>query len=279
MEWVRKNRNTPVCIEREQDGIVYFTFASLEKLSFMKHAFTTRIGGVSTGDCESMNLNFDRDEKAAVLENFRRMGSVFHVSTKQFVLSHQTHTTNVRRITGEDRGKGVVRERDYENVDGLITNEPGIVLTTIYADCIPLFFADPVKKAVGVSHSGWKGTVGKMGLRTVRAMTEAFGTDPRDLRVVIAPGICKDCYEISRDVAEQFLKAGFDSRVLEQKSDEKYQLDLWEANREVLLEAGVLPDHIEVTDICTCCNSKALFSHRASHGKRGNLAAMIAIED
>lgn len=279
MEWVRKNRNAPVCIEREQDGIVYFTFASLEKLPFMKHAFTTRIGGVSTGDCESMNLNFDRDEKAAVLENFRRMGSVFHVSTKQFVLSHQMHTTNVRRITREDRGKGVVRERDYENVDGLITNEPGIVLTTIYADCIPLFFADPVKKAVGVSHSGWKGTVGKMGLRTVRAMTEAFGTDPRDLRVVIAPGICKDCYEISRDVAEQFLKAGFDSRVLEQKSDEKYQLDLWEANREVLLEAGVLPDHIEVTDICTCCNSKALFSHRASHGKRGNLAAMIAIED
>lgn len=278
MNWKRTG-DTPICIEHERNGVHYFTFPALEKLAFVEHLFTTRLGGVSTGDCATMNLNFDREpDREPVLQNYRIIGEILGLKPEEFVLSHQTHTTNVRLVTEKDKGKGVVRERDYENVDGLITDTPGIGLVTIYADCVPLFFADPVKKAVGVSHSGWKGTVSKMGVATVDAMKKHFGTNPSDLVCVIAPSICQDCYEVSRDVAERFSEVFGSEGILLQKSSEKYQLNLWEANKRVLLEAGVKEENIQVTDICTCCNPKLLFSHRASKGRRGNLAAVIKIK-
>ena len=257
-------------------------FPLLEKCSFITHAFTTRMGGVSTGDCTSMNLSFTRgDDEAAVRENYRRIAAALGTDAKQFVCSDQTHTTNVRRVTKADAGKGVVIPKDYTDVDGLITNEPGIVLSTFYADCVPLYFVDPVHRAIGLSHSGWRGTVNKMGQVTIEAMKREFGSRAADLYCAIGPSICQDCYEISRDVAEEFMKA-FPKHVndiLIQKSEEKFQLDLWKANEIVMLESGVLPEHLAVTNICTCCNPTELFSHRASKGKRGNLAAFLMIKE
>ena len=257
-------------------------FPLLEKCSFITHAFTTRMGGVSTGDCTSMNLSFTRgDDEAAVRENYRRIAAALGTDAKQFVCSDQTHTTNVRRATKADAGKGVVIPKDYTDVDGLITNEPGIVLSTFYADCVPLYFVDPVHRAIGLSHSGWRGTVNKMGQVTIEAMKREFGSKPEELYCAIGPSICQDCYEISRDVAEEFMKA-FPKHVndiLIQKSEEKFQLDLWKANEIVMLKAGILPEHLAVTNICTCCNPTELFSHRASKGKRGNLAAFLMIKE
>ena len=119
-------------------------------------------------------------------------------------LSDQTHTTNVRVITEEDRGKGILRPQDYSDVDGMITNVPGIVLVTSYADCVPLYFVDPVRKAIGLSHSGWKGTVGHIGQKTVEKMHEVYGSEPKDIVAAIGPSICQSCYEVSDDVAEAF---------------------------------------------------------------------------
>ena len=257
-------------------------FPLLEKCSFITHAFTTRMGGVSTGDCTSMNLSFTRgDDEAAVRENYRRIAAALGTDAKQFVCSDQTHTTNVRRVTKADAGKGVVIPKDYTDVDGLITNEPGIVLSTFYADCVPLYFVDPVHRAIGLSHSGWRGTVNKMGQVTIEAMKREFGSRAADLYCAIGPSICQDCYEISRDVAEEFMKAFPEhvNDILLQKSEEKFQLDLWKANEIVMLESGVLPEHLAVTNICTCCNPTELFSHRASKGKRGNLAAFLMIKE
>ena len=256
-------------------------FPLLEKCSFITHAFTTRMGGVSTGDCTSMNLSFTRgDDEAAVRENYRRIAAALGTDAKQFVCSDQTHTTNVRRVTKADAGKGVVIPKDYTDVDGLITNEPGIVLSTFYADCVPLYFVDPVHRAIGLSHSGWRGTVNKMGQVTIEAMKREFGSRAADLYCAIGPSICQDCYEISRDVAEEFMKAFPEhvNDILLQKSEEKFQLDLWKANEIVMLKAGILPEHLAVTNICTCCNPTELFSHRASKGKRGNLAAFLMIK-
>ena len=256
-------------------------FPLLEKCSFITHAFTTRMGGVSTGDCTSMNLSFTRgDDEAAVRENYRRIAAALGTDAKQFVCSDQTHTTNVRRVTKADAGKGVVIPKDYTDVDGLITNEPGIVLSTFYADCVPLYFVDPVHRAIGLSHSGWRGTVNKMGQVTIEAMKREFGSRAADLYCAIGPSICQDCYEISRDVAEEFMKAFPEhvNDILIQKSEEKFQLDLWKANEIVMLESWVLPEHLAVTNICTCCNPTELFSHRASKGKRGNLAAFLMIK-
>ena len=253
----------------------------LEETGIVKHCFSTRMGGCSSGIYSSMNLSYSRgDEASCVDENYRRIGEVFGVTRDDFVCTDQTHTTNVIRVGKEERGFGVTRPKPYTDVDGLITNEPGVVLSTFYADCVPLYFVDPVHKAIGLSHSGWRGTVGRMGKKTLEAMKEAFGTNPKDVYAAIGPSICQDCYEISEDVAECFYQEfeKWGQEILIDKGNGKYQLDLWKANEIVLTEAGIIGEHLAVTNICTCCNHNLLFSHRASHGQRGNLGAFLCLK-
>ena len=136
---------------KEKNHVPYIQFKNLSATGIVKHGFSTRKGGVSTGIFSSMNLNFKRgDDPDAVLENYRRMAAALNMRVEDMVLSDQTHTTNVRVITEEDRGKGILRPQDYSDVDGMITNVPGIVLVTSYADCVPLYFVDPVRKAIGL---------------------------------------------------------------------------------------------------------------------------------
>ncbi len=268
------------------EGLPLLTYPSLLQFDFIKHCFTTREGGVSQGMFESLNLSFTRgDEESAVLENYRRVAEALEVSPDQIVCSDQTHTTNVRRVTKADCGSGVTRPKPYRDVDGLITNEPGVCLATFYADCVPLYFVDPVHRAIGLSHSGWRGTVHRMGQATLSAMKEAFGTNPKEVYAAIGPSICMDCYEVSLDVAMEFAQAfgTMEAPLMKEKepvnNERKFRLNLWEANRRVMLEAGILPEHLEITNLCTCCNPTALFSHRASHGKRGNLGAFLMLQD
>ncbi len=261
--------------------VVYLTFPLLTKTGMVRHLFSTRIGGVSRGIYSSMNLSYSRgDEKAAVDENFRRIAEIFDSTPEQMVFSKQTHTTNVRLVTEKDCGKGVVRPLDYDNVDGLITNVPGVILCTFYADCVPLYFVDVKNRAIGLAHSGWRGTVNQMGKQVLLRMKEAFGTCPEDVTAAVGPSICRKCYEVGEEVAEAF-KESFPDQwqyfLTEGAFWGKYQLDLQEANRRILLNAGIREDQIGVTDICTCCNSELLFSHRASNGKRGNLGAFLEL--
>mgnify|MGYP005782729799 FL=1 len=269
-------------LEENTDSVPYLEYPMLKNTGIVRHGFSTRLGGVSEGYYASMNLSFDRgDRKEAVAENFRRIGEALGVRCEDMVLSRQTHTTNVRIVTDADRGMGITRERDYTDVDGLVTNVPGICLVTSYADCVPLFFVDPVKKVIGLSHSGWRGTVGKIGRKTVELMHERFGSDPADILAAVGPSVCMDCYEVSSDVIEKF-KEAFPENCWEQlfyeKPDGKYQLDLWKANELIFLESGILPEHIAVTNVCTHCNSDILYSHRAAGDKRGNLCAFLALK-
>lgn len=281
---VIRQEKEPVMIQNKTGDIEYLTFPMLEGISCVRHLFTTRLGGVSKGIYASMNVSFTRgDREEDVMENFRRIGRVLQVSPEAFVCSDQTHTTNIRVVTKEDMGKGLTRERDYSDIDGLITKERNLVLSTFYADCVPLYFVDPVRKAIGLSHSGWKGTVGRIGGKTVEKMREEFGSKPEELLCAIGPSICRDCYEVSKDVAVEMEKCFLGNRkVLEQilfpGENGKYQLDLWKANRFILEEAGVKSENIQTTDICTCHNPDYLFSHRASMGKRGNLGAFIMLK-
>lgn len=269
--------------EKCVDGVEYLSYPLLEKTGMVKHGFSTRIGGVSEGVCSSMNLSFARgDKEEAVRENFRRIAAALDVKVENMVFSKQTHTTNVRVVTEEDRGKGTVKPLDYDQVDGLVTNIPGLCLATFYADCVPLFFVDPVQKAIGLSHSGWRGTVGKIGKITVETMRKEYGTDPADVLAAVGPSICQECYEVSEDVIEQF-RINYEQKYWEElfykKENGKFQLNLWKANEIVFGEAGIKAEHIAVTNVCTCCNPDVLFSHRASHGKRGNLGAFMAIRE
>lgn len=267
----------------EMEGAVpYLSFPMFRDTGLVTDGFSTRLGGVSEGCFSSLNLSFDRgDDRAAVAENFRRMGEALGVRCEDMVLSQQTHTTNIRIVTDEDRGKGITRERDYTDIDGLITNVPGICLVTTYADCVPLYFLDPAKKVIALSHSGWRGTVGKIGKKTVELMHDNFGSDPADILAAVGPSVCQDCYEVSADVIDRF-KEVFDRSVWDElfcgKPDGKYQLDLWKANEKIFLEAGIRKEHIAVTNVCTHCNSGILYSHRAMGDKRGNLCAFLALK-
>ena len=278
---VYKNKNH-IFEEKQVGEVLCLSYPLLKKTGIVNHGFSTRIGGVSEGIFSSMNLSFSRgDDEACVRENFKRMAETIGVEPNSLVFAAQTHTTNVRKVTAEDKGKGIVYPLDYQDVDGLITNESGICLTTFYADCVPLFFIDPVHRAIGLSHSGWRGTVGKMGQETLRRMKEEYGTDAKDVIAAVGPSICQDCYEVSEDVIEKF-KEAFDEiywgELFYQKENNKYQLNLWKANEIILLEAGVPKENIAVTNVCTNCNSDVLFSHRATKGERGSLAAFMALK-
>lgn len=263
-------------------GVPFLKYPILEKEGLVEHGISTRLGGVSEGFLGSMNLSYTRgDDPAHVDENYRRIAVAIGVKPEHMVCTHQTHTTNVRIVTREDAGKGVTREKDYTDVDGLITNVPGICLVTFYADCVPLYFVDPVKKAIGLSHSGWRGTVGKIGKVTVELMQKTYGSDPKDILAAIGPSICQDCYEVSEDVIVKFQKS-FEEKywpeLFYQKENGKYQLNLWKANELVFEEAGILKKHIAVTNVCTHCNPDILFSHRTTGNKRGNLSAFLALK-
>lgn len=281
---VVRGGNIPVLVQNKKGDMEYLTFPLFQNISCINHLFTTRLGGVSKGIYASMNVSFTRgDKEEAVMENFRRIGKILKAPPEAFVCSDQTHTTNIRVVTKEDMGKGLTRKRDYQDIDGLITKEKGIVLSTFYADCVPLYFVDPVREVIGLSHSGWKGTVGKIGGKTVKAMEKEFGSRAQDILCAIGPSICKECYEVSEDVILEVKKCfGNQEEILKQvvfpKGGGKYQLDLWKANAFILEEAGVKKEHIQVTDICTCHNPDYLFSHRASMGKRGNLGAFLMLK-
>ena len=307
MQWVRENRTSGEVIKINNffpgDGEVgeYLTFPSLEKTGIVRHLVTTRLGGVSEGEFSTMNFSVSRgDSKEHVSENYKRIGRILGCGPEDMTASQQTHTTNIRKVTDTDRGKGVTKPLDYQNVDGLMTNEPGLALVTFFADCVPLLFVDPVHHAIGSAHSGWRGTAVKMGQCMVTAMGEAFGTKPEELHAAIGPSICQACYEVSGDVAEQFIGFDKDTALLKQEilekgiyrkgadltmlkvvekgmSEGKYQLDLWLANLLILLQAGIPLPQIAVTDLCTSHNSSRLFSHRASGGKRGNMAVFLML--
>lgn len=263
--------------------IPFLKYPLFSRTGIVKHGFSTRLGGVSKGCFSSMNLSFSRgDREEDVHENYRRMAAAIGVSAAKMTASRQTHTTNVRIVTEVDAGKGIVRDCDYTDVDGLVTNVPGICLVTYYADCVPLMFVDPVKHVIASSHSGWRGTVHKIGKVTVDLMVKKYGCRPEDILAAIGPSICQDCYEVSEDVIEEF-RQSFPREIWNQlyypKENGKFQLNLWAANEQVLLEAGICHKHMAVTNLCTCCNHELLFSHRASHGQRGNLASFIALKE
>lgn len=261
----------------ESAGVPLLVSPLLEETGIVKQGFSTKLGGVSKGDCVTMNISTTRgDDPEAVNENRRRLAAAIGVEESKMVYTNQTHTTNVAVVDETNYGKTMLE------TDGMITNVPGLCLVTFYADCVPLYFVDPVKRVIGLSHSGWRGTVHKMAIATVRKMQETFGCDPVDIRSVVGPSICQECYEVSEDVIDEFRanykETDWDS-LFYRKENGKYQLDLWRANEINLLDAGVKAEHMAVTNVCTCCNHELLFSHRYTKGKRGNLSAFLALKE
>lgn len=264
-------------ILNENNGIKYFTF---EKMNNIKHCFSTRVGGVSEGCCKSLNLAFRQDSRENVIENYRRICSVIGVDYKNTFWTRQVHTDRIVRAYEPDRGKGLFYDRQDEGYDALITNAKDVVLTGFSADCVLIFFYDPVNEAVGIAHSGWRGTVLKIGAKTVEAMGREFGTLPRDLICGIAPAIGKCCFQVDKPVVDEFL-ANIDNCgefiIKDDSCKGKYYIDLHSINEMILLDVGVKKENIENSRICTKCNSDLFFSHRLMGNERGSMAGMISL--
>lgn len=253
-------------------SLCFITFNKFNGYPALRHAFSTKLGGVSGGCFGKMNLSFKvGDKKPDVLENYKIFCDGIGISSEHIVLSQQTHTANVRIVGKNDIGKGIYRDSDFTDVDGLITAEPGVALVTHSADCCLLAFFDPEKNVIAASHAGWRGTVAEIGKVTVKKMQEKFGCNPANIIAAVAPSICKKCYEVDSPLFDAFSKIDYLDldTIFFKKENGKFLLDLWEANRQILINAGLKNENIEITDICTNCNPQFLHSHRATGGKRG----------
>jgi YfiH family protein len=239
-------------------------FDNLSRVPGVVHAVTTRTGGVSEGRCESLNVSYsvgDADEN--VEENLRRLASALGSRREDLFAAYQVHGRQVTLVEGDSEGR--------PRCDGLITRSAAKTLMLRYADCTPVLLADTRRPAIGVVHAGWRGSAVRAAEAAVNAMTEAFGSDPRDLVAGIGPAIGPCCYVVGEDVV-----AAFPDR---SELFSGGRLNLWEANRQALLEAGVPSSQIEVAGVCTQCEADRFFSHRANDGQpAGRFAAVIRVE-
>ena len=269
-----------MCLNNK-DTTPYLTYNSLSEITFINHCFSTRLGGISTGVCTSMNLGFNRgDKEENVTENYKLLCNSAGFEFDSLVASAQDHNTFVRKVTSKEKGIGIYKPRDIESVDALTTNEKGVTLVTYNADCTPLFFVDTKNKAIALAHAGWRGTVGKIGEKVILKMKQEYGTNPEDLVCAIGPAISKCCYEVDKPCAENFLnlKELDTDKFVFSKEDGKFMIDLLETNRQILVNCGVKAENITLSDLCTNCNSELLWSHRATKGQRGVMCAMMCIK-
>ena len=263
-------------------SVPFLYFKRLASHRFVKHGCSTRVGGVSEGCFASMNLGFGRgDADENVLTNYDRLCNVMGFTKEQVVIPDQVHDTVVRRATKADCGKGIIKPRDYECVDAQITNEPGVALAVFGADCVPVFFYDPVARAIGTAHAGWRGTIGRIVEKTVQAMETEFGSKRSDIEAYIGVSICGDCYTVGGEVAELFIREFPEAmtQTEEQKQDGTCQLDLWQVNRIILEQTGVKPENIVIGGVCTKCHSDVLYSHRVQGNDRGSLAGFLMLTE
>jgi YfiH family protein len=235
--------------------LTYITFPKLEATGIVRHIFSTKLGGVSPYPFGPMNMSFTSDARENVIKNFELLCGCVGIDTNHLVFSKQTHTNNVKVVDKSHCGTGYTKE-SFQDIDGLITNTPGVALVTQYADCTPLLFFDPIKKVIASSHSGWRGTVKEIGKVTVQKMKDNFGSNPSDIIVGIGPCIAKCCYEVDMPVFEEFKKIDYLDldKIFISKGNGKFMLDTAEANRQILINAGIDERNIDISDLCTNCN-------------------------
>ena len=262
-------------------NISYYTSWHIASSGVADCAFSTRCGGSSKSCYDSLNLSLAvGDQREIVLANRRAFGAALHVNPYRIVVPNQVHSANVRRVNAADAGAGAADHSGaIADTDALITNTPNLTLALHFADCACIFLVDPVHRAAGVAHAGWRGTVDGIVTKTIEAMTREFGTKPADLLAAVAPAIERHCYDVGQDVALRFAKAfSNDERVLKQSSICKWRLDLKTAYAILLQKGGVYKARIALSELCTSCNSDEFFSYRRD-GVTGRMGGWLTLRE
>ncbi len=261
--------------------IKLFQMPALKRFGCVSHGFTTRLGGVGEPPFDTLNLAFHvGDNPGAVITNRKAVCRVLGAEIDNMVTGQQVHGVNIAVVGREHTGRGALSyDTALPDTDGLLTVRPGLILATFYADCVPVFIFDPVKKVVGSVHAGWKGTVARIAAFALQKMANTFGSRPADCIVGVGPSIGPCCYEVDEPVAGLFRQEfGGAPGLLEEPGVAKARLNLWEANRKIVVEAGVNENNVEIANICTCCNRKLLFSYRGEGGHTGRMGAFIMLK-
>lgn len=258
-----------------KNGLVWLT---AENLSGVRHGFSTRLGGVSPAPWDSLNLRPGMgDGPQAMLENYRRFCAAIGADIRQTVLSKQVHETTVRPCGPEDAGKGLFYDRDY-SADALISNTPGLTLFVFSADCGTVLLHDPDSGAVGALHAGWRGCAGGIVEKTVQELSRLYGAKPERLQAALGPCIGQCCFETDGDVPAAMRDAlGPDAEAYLERRETKWHVDLSGLNRQWLLRAGLLPERIQDSGLCTACRPDLFWSHRKMGEARGVQCAAISV--
>ena len=259
---------------REKDKVKYLVITEFEDTNLVNHCFSTRIGGVSTGEAGTLNFGFSRkDTRENVLENFKIICKTIDVDFEKLVLTDQVHDNKVYKVTEDDGGKGITRASDIKCIDALVTNVPDIPIVTFHADCIPVFFLDARKKAIGLAHSGWKGTFNNICKNVVEKMIEEYGTKPEDLICGVGPSIMQCHFEVGDDVAQMF-EVRYGNEFI--KMYDKPHINLTGIVQLQLEACGV--KNIVQSNICTYCNNDIYYSYRGDNHKTGSLISIMALK-
>lgn len=254
----------------------YYTIDAFERTGLVRHCFTTRCGGVSSGIYESMNLRLNCDDsRENVIENLRIICEEIGINPSNSVFSRQIHETRVQAVSAADRGNGLLFENKFESADALITNESNVALVTFFADCVPIYFLDAKNRVIALAHSGWRGTADNIAAEVVKKFVSQYGSSTENILAAIGPSIGECHFEVGEEIAEIFRSRCGEDTVTH--TNGRPHVNLQRAVKKQLLSLGIPEKNITVADICTYCNSELLFSHRKTNGKRGNLAAIMEL--
>jgi YfiH family protein len=268
-------------IEKYAGPLILLFFNNLLKHSTIKHFVSTRTGGFSEFPYGSLNLGLHvGDDRDTVMKNRERLAEAVGIKLDQFTIAGQIHSGNVTVVTDKLRGSGSTdQETAIADTDAMVTDTPGICLMVLVADCVPMLFFDPARRAIGVAHAGWRGTLKSVGSNTVTTMEEAFGSSAGDIMVGIGPSIGPCCYRVGPEVISQVESVfpGKNDYIVNETKEGKGYLDLWKANMEGLLQTGIKRKNIEIAERCTCHEHNLFFSYRNQMGDTGRFAAGIML--
>lgn len=263
-------------IVTEHRGVPLIQFPHFLAAGLKAHGITTRRGGVSQGALASLNMGRRTvDTQDNIIENHRRAAEALGVSPGSFVFSDQVHGTAIREVTLANQQEPILE------TDGLMTQDRGVTLVTLYADCMAVLLYDPVCRAIGMAHAGWRGTAQAIGPRLVQAMADRYGSKPQNLLAALGPAIGPCCFEVGEEVTAAFRAMAplRDTALWLSSVSGKAHVDLAEINRLLLTDTGVPGSAIKTASLCTSCHPELLYSHRRDQGNTGRLAALMALEE
>lgn len=277
IEEALQNINTGFCYH-ESDGVGYLTIPSFDATGLVRHGFTTRRGGMSKGPYEALNLSWKRNDSAEeTVENYRIACKALGSDSANIVFSNDEHGKNIIRVDSSFIGRGMKGENPCPKTDGLTTNTKNVILSTMHADCLAIFILDIKNRAISLCHSGWRGTALKVGAAALEKMEQEYGTKPSDCIAAVGPGIGPCCFEVDAPVANEFLQSYPDIECVRHISNDKYTVDLFKCSAAQLMEKGIPPENITVSNLCTSCNKDLFFSYRREKGDTGAMASFLEI--